>query len=106
MKKIFLSIVLIAVVLEVIADVLLKKWAINNKVVFIISGIALYTAATFVWAYSLKFELLSKAITVFTILNLLLVVVAGVIIFKENLSVTNKIGIILGLFAIILLEQQ
>lgn len=104
MKKYFLLIVLAAVVLEVIADILFKKWSLGGKGVFIAAGMVLYTLGTVIWAYSLKFEMLSKAISVFTILNLVLVAVAGLVIFKEDLSLTNKIGFALGLAGVILIE--
>ena len=67
-------------------------------------GLIVYFIGTVFWAVSLKYEFLSKAISVFTILNLIIVSLAGVIIFKEDLSVVNKIGIALGALSIILVE--
>ena len=63
----------------------------------------IYGRTTF-WAYSLKYGHLSKAISIFAILNLVILVLVGVFIFKEDLSLTNKIGIILGIIGIILIE--
>ena len=44
------------------------------------------------------------AISVFTVLNLVIVALVGIIYFKEDLSFINKIGIGLSVLAIILVE--
>lgn len=105
MKKYFLLIILAAAALEVVADILFKKWSLSGRTVLLAAGIALYVIGTVIWAYSLKFELLSKAISVFTLLNLIAVAAAGFVIFKEDLSLTNKIGFVLGLVAVVLIEM-
>ncbi|HEY4495263.1 MAG TPA: EamA family transporter, partial [Candidatus Paceibacterota bacterium] len=69
-----------------------------------IIGLVIYMVGTTFWAYSLKYGHLSKAISIFAILNLVILVLVGVFIFKEDLSLTNKIGIILGIIGIILIE--
>ena len=100
----FLLLISGAVIFEVVADTLFKSWSLGGRNVFFWIGIALYTIGTFIWAYSLKFNFLSKAISIFTILNLIAVVLIGVLYFKENLSLTNKIGIVLGIASVILLQ--
>ncbi|GEM_PF-455729 len=104
-KAAFFALIAGAVALEVAADVLLKKWSINDKGLMLYSGLALYFLGTVLWAFSLRHEMLSKAISAFTVLNLILVVLAGVFIFKEGLSLTNKAGIVLGIISIILIES-
>ena len=99
-----LIIIFIATLLEVIGDILFKKWSFNGRNIFLLFGIGLYTMGTVVWAYSLKFESLSKAISIFTVLNLIMVVLAGFIFFKESVSLINKVGIILGIVSVMLLE--
>lgn len=94
----------LAVLLEVIGDVFFKKWALENKNQLLILGLIIYFIGTFFWAISLKYEFLSKAISVFTILNLIIIVLVGLIYFKEGLSLINKIGIGLGILSVILIE--
>jgi len=103
-KIVFFVLIIFAVLIEVVADIILKKWAIENKNSLFIFGMVVYLIGTMFWAYSLKFEVLSKAGGVFVILNLILLALAGIFIFKDELSVTNKIGIILGMISIILIE--
>lgn len=104
LKVIFFIFIIAAVALEVIADILFKKWAIQNKNLLLIIGLFLYFLGTCFWAFSLKYEFLSKAISIFTVLNLIIITLAGLIIFKEDLSLTNKIGITFGIISVILIE--
>jgi len=69
-KYIFLGLIALAVALEIIADILFKKWAIENKNILFIIGLIIYFIGTIFWAVSLKYEFLSKAVSIFTILNL------------------------------------
>jgi len=103
-KAIFFILVILAIIFEVAGDILLKKWAIDGKNIIFIMGFFVYFLAILFWAYSLKYELLSKAISVVTIINLIAVVLIGVLYFKEDLSLINKIGIALGAVSIALIE--
>ncbi len=104
MKYAFIVLLILGVSIEVIGDIFLKKWSMENKSIFGTIGIVLYIASTIAWAYSLKFGFLSKGVAIFTILNLVLVVIAGVFMFNEHLTLLNKIGIGLGIVSIILIE--
>ena len=99
-----LIIILTAVIFEVAADLLFKKWSLGSQDYFLAFGLLLYFIGTVFWAYSLKYENLAKAIPVFTILNLIFVIIAGLVIFKEDISDINKAGIVLGLISVLLLE--
>lgn len=94
----------LAVVFEVIADIFLKKWSIESKNILLGIGLFLYFIGTVFWAITLKYENLAKAVSIFTILNFILVVLVGMIIFKEDMSLINKIGIGLGIVSVILIE--
>lgn len=105
MKTLFLLIVSVAALFEGFGDILLKKWAIsNNKNIFLVIGLIIYLIGTILWAISLKYEFLSKAISIVTILNMLVVVGFGVLYFKEELSLVNIIGILLAVLSIFLIE--
>ena len=103
-KLIFIILTLIAVALEVVGDFSFKKWALESRWPILIIGLTIYFIGTIFWAYSLKFEFLSRGIVVFTLLNLFLTVLVGVLYFKEELSLTHEIGIILAIISIILIE--
>lgn len=103
-KYLFFGLILLAVLLEALGDIFVKKWSLENKNLFLLIGMVIYFAGGVFWMFSLKYEYLSKAISIFTVLNLVLIVLAGVILFKENLSLINKIGIGLGIISVILIE--
>ena len=103
-KYFFFLLIGLAVALEVVGDVILKKWSTENKTTLLIVGLVIYFIGSAFWIISLKYEYLSKAISIFTILNLIAVVLAGTLYLKEDLTVTNKIGIGLGIISLILIE--
>lgn len=80
------------------------EWAIESRSILLIIGFAIYLIGSAFWVVSLKYGFLSKAIAVFTILNLVLLVLVGVFMFKEDLSLINKIGIGIGAISILLIE--
>lgn len=103
-KIIFLVLVIVAVAIETGADVLFKLSSNNGKSLLLWLGVGLYTIGTIIWAVSLRHELLSKAIVVFAILNIIAVILVGVLFFKEDLSLFAKIGIGLGVISLVLLQ--
>jgi spermidine export protein MdtJ len=104
LKFIFFVLIGLAVALEIVGDILFKKWSIENKNYLLIIGLTVYIVGTAFWALSLKYEYLSKAISVFTVLNLVVLSLVGILYFKEDISLINKAGIALGILSIILVE--
>ncbi len=104
-QYIFFALIITAVLLEAAGDILFKKWAIDAKQAVLIAGLIIYFIGTIFWAISLRYEYLSKAISIFTILNLIVIVLVGTLYFKEKITTINIIGIILGIASIILLEN-
>lgn len=104
LKFIFFFLIALAVSFEVFGDIFFKKWAIDNKNILLFIGLLIYFAGTIFWAVSLRYEYLSKAISIFTVINLIVIVLVGVLYFKEDLSLINKVGIALGILSVILIE--
>ncbi len=99
-KILFLILLGMAVALEVAGDVFFKKWTLSNRSLLLAIGLVVYFAGTIFWAFSLKHEYLANAIGIFTILNLIAVSLIGLYLFKEDLSLVNKIGIVLGIVSV------
>jgi multidrug transporter EmrE-like cation transporter len=103
-KYLFLILVGLAVLLEVVADIFLKKWALQSKNVLLGIGLLLYFIGTVFWAYSLKYEYLSRAITFFAVLNVIAIMLVGVYLFGEKLTLASKMGMLLGVISLVLME--
>lgn len=103
-KQAFVVLIAVAVVFEIVADVLLKRWSIENRWPVLAGGLLLYFIGTVFWAYSLRYEQLSRAIVIFTVVNLVVISLVGVLLFDEKLSLWNKAGIGLGVVSVLLLE--
>lgn len=106
LKLLFWALMLSGVALEVTADVLFKKWSVENESFLFILGLIIYAIGTVFWASTLKYEFLSKSASIFLLLNLIGIVLVSVLIFKDNLSFANKAGILLGIVSIVLIEMK
>ncbi len=104
MKTFFISLVLLVAALEVLGDILFKEWTLKHQWYLLVLGIVFYMAATMFWAFSLKYQNLSKAVVIFAVLTLVVGVLVGVFLYKEELTAVNIIGVIFGLVGIVLLE--
>ena len=104
MKYLFIFLVIIVAALEVVGDILFKEWTIKNNTWLLVSGVIFYMIATTFWAFSLKYQGLAKAVVIFGVLTVIIGVLVGVFLYKEELTTLNIIGIILGLACITLLE--
>lgn len=102
----FFVLIIAATALEILADIFFKQWADLNRTWLLILGLALYSAGTVFWAFSLRQETLSRAISIFTLTNLIIITLVGVYFFKEDLSLLNKVGILLGIASIVLIELK
>ncbi len=104
LKLTFWILILLGTALEIAGDIFFKKWALEHRPMLLAFGLFIYAIGSLFWALSLRYEVLSKAISIFTILNLVIVAFVGVIFFQEHISTVSKIGILLGLVSIALIE--
>jgi multidrug transporter EmrE-like cation transporter len=103
-KVLFLLLVLGGAALETAGDILFKLWSLRDRAVLLVVGLAMYIAGSVMWAFSIKYEQLSKAVFVFVIVNVLLVAAAGLLFFNERFTVRHYVAIGLGIASIALLE--
>lgn len=100
----FWLLIFAATMIDTFGDISSKYSAVKGKNIYLFTAVILYILSTFIWAISLKHQELSKATVIFNTLNIITVVLAGVYIFNETLSLINIAGIILGIVSIILLS--
>ncbi|MDO8601897.1 MAG: SMR family transporter [bacterium] len=101
---IFWVFIVTAVLFEALGDIFFKSWATANRFWMLGVGLAVYFVGTLFWAISLKHEGLARAISIFTVVNLIIIVLVGVLFFDEQLTGLHKIGIALGVLSVALLE--
>lgn len=105
-KTLFFILVFVAALFEAIGDAVLKQWAIKSGKLLFGVGFGVYLLAIIVWAVTLKYEYLSKAISIVTILNLIIVILIGIFLFKEKLTLINTIGLGLGVVSVVLMSIE
>jgi len=104
-----LLLVALGIIFSALAQIMLKKsssFAFMKEfdffVYFILGGLS-YVFSFGIYAYVLKIFNLSKISPVMTIGTMLLVVIAGLLLFKESVTSKQVLGIILGLVSIMLI---
>lgn len=107
----FWGLLICAVVLEGTADLLFRKWGIARHAgagswMFFLMSLGIYMSGAVLWGLSLQFQAVSRGIIAFMVLNVLIVAVAGALLFGERLSVINGVGIVLGACSLVLVEWQ
>jgi drug/metabolite transporter (DMT)-like permease len=103
---IYLFLMIFAVIFEILADYLFKEWVSKNKTLVLWIGMVVYAIGTVLWAFSLKYETLSRAGIFFNILYLILLVIVGVIAYNEKFTWREITALILCIIAIIILETK
>jgi drug/metabolite transporter (DMT)-like permease len=87
-----------------IGDIFIKYWLTNQKPSFFIIGIAIWTIGLLFLAYSFRFKNMAVASTMMVILNSIFLIFVSWLFFKEQISLIQLLGIILGLIGLYLLE--
>ncbi len=95
---------IVAVLLEVAGDLLFRKWGVENRWPIFVLALIVYNIGAVAWGYSLRSIQVSSGIIVLGVLNVVLVVIGGVVLFQEKLSTLQTVGIAFGLLSLILLS--
>ncbi len=104
-NNIGLVLIILGATIEVFADIFFKLWSDKGNNYLIILGIVLYLVGTGCWVLSLKYETFTKSGVIFLVLNIILLSLTGLFFFKDELSIINKMGILLGIASIIMVEM-
>lgn len=104
MKIVYWGLMIVGALLEILGDVLFKKWTNGGDLKYMIFGFASYIVGSVMWMASLKYADLSRAIVVFSCLNVILAAICGVTMLGEESSKTLWIGVLLCVLGIVLVE--
>lgn len=101
----WLSFLLLLVAFELVADVLVKQFALNGKLVFAALSLLGYVIANILWLISLRMGAeLGKGAVLFSVLSAVGAVLIASLIYKEKVGPYGLIGLVLGIVAIAFLS--
>lgn len=86
----------VVIVVELAADILLKKWAINNQSPLLWTGVLLYCASIYFWAHTLRHRDLIVSYGVYSVLSAVGIALIGHFLFHETLTPRILAGICVG----------
>ena len=93
------------VIIELLSVSSLKYWSETNKSIFLYLGLLGYLLVGTLFAYILNIHSdMSVINSLWQVLNIILVSIIGIMIYKEKLSVIQYIGISLAIISVILLS--
>ena len=96
--------IVLLVVFEGLADIVAKYFAITNKTYIAVGALLLYVVANIFWLFALKngAELATGAV-IFSISSEVLAIFIGLLIYHEQISLFQGIGLILGVISLVFL---
>lgn len=92
------------VVFEIIADIFVKEHSIRKTTMTFIVALFFYVIANVCWLISMRYtSKLAIGANIFSVCTGLIAALIGVVLYKEELTHTNYIGILLGFLSLVLL---
>lgn len=103
----WLAPLLLLVFFEACADLVGKYFAITNKMHIAAASLILYVVGNIFWLISLKngAELATGAI-IFSVASEVIAILIGLLVYHEQISLLQGIGIILGVISLVLLVVE
>ncbi len=92
------------IVFEIVADILSKEWSVGKPIYFAIGAILAYVIANTFWLFALKYGSgLAKGAIIFSVASAILATVIGVLLYKEEVTRLQLVGMVLGILSIFFL---
>lgn len=104
MKEIPLLLLIIGGIIVTGGDIIFKQWVITHKSSLYVLGLLVWLVGVLFLIESFKYKNIAVASLIFTVVNVVALIVISWIFFKEPLRTMQIVGILLGFTAIALLE--
>lgn len=88
-----------------IGDVFMKEWSLSNKWTTFIMGMSIWIMGLVCLAFSFKSKNIAVASLIFSISNVIFMTLLSWFYYKEPLTTSQIIGMVLGIISIIFLER-
>ena len=95
-----LSLIIIASIIAILPLYFIKKYIQTNKKLYIFITILLYYTLTFLYIKIFRKGEMSSYYIILQILQILIVVIMGLILFNETINIKKIMGIIFGIISI------
>jgi multidrug transporter EmrE-like cation transporter len=87
-----------------VGDIVMKKWVATSGSALYIAGLAIYLVGLNFLVWSFKYKNIAVASVMFVFFNVVTLMAASWLFFKEGLSVQQIVGVSLGLASVAILE--
>ncbi len=96
---------IIAPISAIIPIILIKEYTISKNVLLLIGSLICYLVLLYSYINIFKDSKVSSTYTIIQVVQILIVLVAGVLFFKEKITISMLLGILLAIGAILLLKK-
>ena len=93
----------LATIIAILPIVFIKKYIMTKEMYNLILALILYVLLLFSYIKLFETEQVSSTYTILQILQILIMIGVGIIIFNESLTINKSLGIIFGIISIYLL---
>lgn len=96
---------LMLIVFEGVADILSKEWAVRGKFTWWLLAIGGYVVANTFWLFAIRNGSgLTRGAIIFSVGSAILAVAIGLLLYREEISRMQALGVVLGLVAVALIS--
>ena len=96
---------LLLILFEGVADILSKEWALHGTVIRRIGAIGGYVLANTFWLFALRAGSgLTRGAIIFSVASAILAVAIGLVLYREEISKTEALGVLPGIVALTLIS--
>lgn len=99
--------IILLIVFEAVADVFAKQWSLKQHWYLAVLALLSYVICNTFWLFALKNGSgLARGGMIFSVACAVLAIVLGLIVYKEPVSKTQILGIVIGVVSIVLIFWQ
>lgn len=96
---------IIALISAIIPIPLIKEYTINNNILLLIGSLICYMILLYSYIIIFKDNKVSSTYTIIQVVQVLIIILAGVLFFKEKITPSMILGILFAISAILLLNK-
>ncbi len=100
------GLLVLAAIVSIAGDITSKSWTLNKRPLFFIGALIAYTISSIIWLFFLKDLRLSVAIPWWQAMVAVPAILAGIIYFRERLTLLDGLAIALIITGVIILNLR